>query len=249
MKIEYEWHDAKNDPPKENGDYLVSYFDEEVTDYGVYEDGQWFRSDGTRDTKANRITYWTEYPKPPRGEDVKVMLIKAPKNSDLVFMKQCVYVTMGKRPKDALPSSELITKLLAARHSPIRVLNYGFMITNIPSNTATHLARHVHAVPFISSLRNDRQDRIDGDKAPRDTPVDMIFYCNAEELMNIANKRLCNKAAVNTRSVVMEMCEEAAKVTPELGQFLVPMCMRCGGVCYEPEPCGRYPKYDGGKHT
>ena len=40
---------------------------------------------------------------------------------------------------------------------------------------------------------------MDGDKAPRDTPVDMIFYCNAEELMTFANKRLCGRAAKRTQ--------------------------------------------------
>ena len=150
---------------------------------------------------------------------------------------------MGKKdpPKNG-PSEKLVHDCLNARHSPIRVLNFAFMIEDIPSNISVHLCRHVHAVPFVSSLRNDRQNRMDGDKAPRDTPVDMIFYCNAEELMTIANKRLCNKAAPMTRKVVQMMCLEALDKMSELTGLLVPICERCGGVCHEVESCGKCTK-------
>ena len=144
-------------------------------------------------------------------------------------------------PKNG-PSEKLVHDCLNARHSPIRVLNFAFLIEDIPSNTSVHLCRHVHAVPFVSSLRNDRQNRMDGDKAPRDTPVDMIFYCNAEELMTIANKRLCNKAAPMTRKVVQMMCLEALGRMPELAGLLVPICQYHNGVCHEIESCGKCTK-------
>jgi len=147
---------------------------------------------------------------------------------------------MGKKdtPKNG-PSEKLVHDCLNARHSPIRVFNFAFLIEDIPSNTSVHLCRHVHATPYVSSLRNDRQDRIDGDKAPRDTPVDMILYCNAEEFMTISNKRLCNKAAPMTRRVVQMMCLEALDKMPELAGLLVPMCQYHGGVCHEIQGCGR----------
>ena len=147
---------------------------------------------------------------------------------------------MGKKdtPKNG-PSEKLVHDCLNARHSPIRVFNFAFLIEDIPSNTSVHLCRHVHAVPFVSSLRNDRQNRMDGDKAPRDTPVDMILYCNAEELMTIANKRLCNLASEKTRLVVKMMCIEAMDKMPELEGLLVPMCVYHGGVCHEMNSCGR----------
>ena len=150
---------------------------------------------------------------------------------------------MGKKdtPKNG-PSEKLVHDCLNARHSPIRVLNFAFLIEDIPSNTSVHLCRHVHAVPFVSSLRNDRQNRMDGDKAPRDTPVDMIFYCNAEELMTIANKRLCMKAAPLTRRVVQMMCLEALGRMPELAGLLVPMCQYHNGVCHEVDGCGKCTK-------
>nr|DAS64797.1 MAG TPA: Thymidylate synthase complementing protein [Caudoviricetes sp.] len=171
---------------------------------------------------------------------MKFTLIYKPEERELLLFKHCIWVTMGRKeaPKKP-PSSKLLRNVLHARHSPVRVLNFAFLIEDIPSNIATHLARHVHAVPFVSSLRNDRQERMDGDNAPRNTPVDMIFYCNAEELMTFANKRLCGRAAKRTQQVARMMCDEAEKAMPELSGDLVPMCIYHGGVCHELESCGR----------
>lgn len=170
---------------------------------------------------------------------MKVTLIYHPDARELLLMKRCVWVTQGKtaQPKEP-PSEKLLRGLLAARHSPIRVLNFAFLCEDVPGNIATHFARHVHAVPFISSLRNDRQERMDGDTAPRNTPVSMILYVNAEELQVIANKRLCGKAAEQTQELCKMMCNAAIDAMPELRDVLVPMCVHCGGVCYEMESCG-----------
>lgn len=172
---------------------------------------------------------------------MKVTCIYWPGERERMLFKRAVRITMGDatEPKNG-PSEKLLHDCLEARHSPIRVLNFGFLIENIPSNISVHLCRHVHATPFVSSLRNDRQDRMDGDTAPRNTPVDMIYFVNAEELMVISNKRLCNKAAPITRRVVQMMCMEALGRMPELTGLLVPMCQYHGGVCHEIENCGRY---------
>ena len=169
-----------------------------------------------------------------------VELIYYPGEKELELCKRAVWVTMGKTDKpEKTITRGLLRKLLIARHSPIRVLNFGFLIKDIPSNIATHLVRHVHAVPFVSSLRNDRQDKMDGDLAPRNTPVDMIFYCNAEELMIIANKRLCTKASVKTREVVYRMCTCVLERYPVFSGLLVPMCEWHGGICHEIDGCGK----------
>ena len=171
---------------------------------------------------------------------MRVECIKWPDESERMLFKRAIWVTMGKTemPKTG-PSSKLLHDALNARHSPIRVLNFAFLIEGIPSNISVHLCRHVHAVPFVSSLRNDRQDRMDGDKAPRDTPVDMILYMDAEELMIIANKRLCKKASEKTREAVEMMCVATIEKMPEMRGLLVPMCVYHGGVCHEIEGCGR----------
>lgn len=169
---------------------------------------------------------------------MNVSMICSPGEKELKLCLRAVWVTMGKNKEPQNPVSDaLLENLLTARHSPIRVLNFAFLLEGIPSNIATHLARHVHAVPFVSSLRNDRQDRMDGDLAPRNTPVDMIFYCDAEELMIVANKRLCNKASAQTQEAVRMMCDCVVKKFPVFENLLVPMCMYHGGVCHEIVPC------------
>lgn len=167
-----------------------------------------------------------------------VTLIKSPTEADWMEVKRRALITAWKQPK-TMPDSEWRHRILEARHSPIRYLMYSFKIDGIPSNTATHFARHVHAQPFISSLRNDRQTFTNGDKAPRNTPVDMIIDINAEELQVMANKRLCKQAAETTRSVMKMMCCLAQDATPELDGLLVPLCVYCGGVCHEMFPCRR----------
>lgn len=171
---------------------------------------------------------------------MKVSCIYWPGERERMLFKRCIRVTIGDtKPPANPPSYDLMHKVLNARHSPVRVLQFAFLIEGIPSNIATHLCRHVHSTPFVSTLRNDRQNRMNGDEAPRNTPVDMIFYCNAEELMVIANKRLCNLASEKTREVVKLMCLEALDVMPELEGLLVPMCLYHGGVCREIKGCGR----------
>ena len=174
---------------------------------------------------------------------MKVKMIKFPTEEDWVEVKRRALITQyGKGLGDVkVPSSDWKHKILEARHSPIRYLQFGFLIQGIPYNVSVHLCRHVHSQPYVSSLRNDRQTIIDGDSARRDTPVNMILDVNAEELMVIAHKRLCNKASSKTHYVVSLMCLEAKKMVPELGGLLVPMCKYNGGICHEMYSCGLSP--------
>lgn len=169
---------------------------------------------------------------------IRVELIDYPTPEDWFEVYRRALKTINKRPKKT-PDSAWISAILEARHSPIRRAMYSFEFEDIPSNTATHYARHVHAQPYISTLRNDLQEFIDGDHAPRNSPVGMILDVNAEELQVMANKRLCMKAAAMTRRVMYEMCQLVETVTPEMAGKLVPLCGYCGGVCHEMKPCGR----------
>ena len=168
---------------------------------------------------------------------MKVKLIKFPSNDDWIFCKQCALVTVG---KDAIrvPTQEWKHKILEARHSPIRVLQFAFKM-ELPYWVSVHLCRHIHAQPFVKSQRNDRQSDYDRTKAPQDEPVKMIWYFNAEELMIIANKRLCNKASEETRQVVQMMCDEVLRICPEFDGLLVPMCQYQNWKCHEMFPCNK----------
>lgn len=171
--------------------------------------------------------------------NVTVKLLKYPTDEDWMEVKRRALVTVGKKPVKT-PESRWRHKILEARHSPIRNLVYSFYIHDIPTWVATHLVRHHEGFqPYVKSQRNDRQDEYDRNAARQDAPVDMIVDLNAEALQTLANKRLCNLAAAETREVVREMCRLAEQATPELEGLLVPLCVYCGGTCHEMYPCGR----------
>ena len=122
-----------------------------------------------------------------------VKVLEAPTEDDWAKVKQRALVTVGTEAKTP-PTEAWKHAILEARHSPIRRLWFSFYI-ECPYWVSVHLCRHIHAQPYVQSQRNDRQSRYDRDKAQQDTEVKMILDVNAEELMVIANKRLCAKAA------------------------------------------------------
>lgn len=166
---------------------------------------------------------------------MEVNMTEWPNENDWHEAKRRALATMGKRLKTE-PDESWEKKILKARHSPIRRLRFSFDLIGIPSFVATHLARHIHAQPYIQSQRNDRQDNYDRNAARQDIPVNMIWDLNGEELLVIANKRLCKKADKTTRLIVQKMMDEVLKKCPEFSEELVPMC-KYAGCCKEMEPC------------
>jgi hypothetical protein len=154
-------------------------------------------------------------------------MIEYPSSRDWMEVKRRALVTIGKRPI-APPSDEWKHEILRARHSPIRYLRFSFLITDLPSWVSVHLCRHAHAQPYVRSQRNDRQSDYDRNAARQDAPVDMILDVNAEELMVIANKRLCRMASPETQEVVRQMCNAVLDRCPEFEGLLVPMCLWAG---------------------
>ena len=167
---------------------------------------------------------------------MEVILTKWPTEADWREAYRRALMTVGLKPVSD-PGEEWKRSILEARHSPIRYLQFSFDLIDLPSWVSVHLVRHVHAQPYVRSQRNDRQGEYDRTKAPQDAPVNMIWDMNAEELMAIANKRLCNQASEETRQVVKAMCEAVVEKCPEFRSFLVPMCRYHGGTCHEMKPC------------
>lgn len=170
---------------------------------------------------------------------MEVILLRHPTEEDWMECKRRALVTMGKNVTTP-PTDEWKRKILRARHSPIRYLQFSFYLKDIPSWVSVHLVRHVHAQPYVKSQRNDRQTEYDRTKAPQDSPVDMIWDVNGEELLTICNKRLCYKASKETRDVVYKMTQLVAETNPEFVPFMVPMCFHMNMSCPEFEPCGMY---------
>ena len=167
---------------------------------------------------------------------MNVQLLEYPSEWDWMEVKRRALVTVGKTPLMP-PTEDWKYKILRARHSPIRYLRFSFLLEDIPYWVSVHLVRHIHAQPYVKSQRNDRQADYDRTKAPQDAPVTMIWDMNAEELMVIANKRLCHQASEETRNVVKAMCYLVKEVCPEFHGLLVPMCKHNGTECHEMTPC------------
>lgn len=167
---------------------------------------------------------------------MKITMTEWPTEQDWMEVYKRALVTIGKKPIKA-PTHEWKQKILKARHSPIRRLRFSFEFEAIPTWMSVHFARHIHAQPYIKSQRNDRQNEYDRNKAPQDAPVNMIWDMGAEELMIIANKRLCNQAAEEVQEAVNEMCRQVIAKCPEFDDCLEPMCVYHGGVCHEMFPC------------
>lgn len=90
--------------------------------------------------------------------------------------------------------------------------------------------------------RRGVQNSVDADirslpeRFDRYAPTDLMGDLNAETLINLAHKRLCNKASKETREVMTAICNEVLKVDPDLFVHLVPQCIHCG-YCPEPKGC------------
>lgn len=166
-----------------------------------------------------------------------VKLLRHPTSDDWLGVKERALVTIGKRVQTP-PTEDWKKRILKARHSPIRYLQFSFYL-EVPYWVSVHLCRHVHAQPYIRSQRNDRQDLYDRNTAPQNEPVSMVWDMNAEELITIANKRLCNLASTETRDVVREMVRLVNNACPEFIDELVPMCKR-ENECHEMKGCGKY---------
>lgn len=146
--------------------------------------------------------------------------------------------TWRKSPKSGEPSVKWKKKIIKAEHSPLRCLMFNIDMYDIPSYTAGHFVRHVHAQPFVSTSRPDT----DGHQVPRDKQkksdlVNCRLFLNAEEIINISRKRLCNKAELPTRQAWQAVLDELRKTEPELVNACVPNCIY-RGFCPEIKSCG-----------
>lgn len=169
--------------------------------------------------------------------NTEISILKWPGAEDWALCKRCALVTVGKEAVTE-PDEAWKHAILKARHSPIRTLAFAFLLQNVPYYVSVHLARHVHAQPFIRSQRNDRQGEYDRNAARQDAPVNMIWYMNAEELMTVAGKRLCVLADKDTRAVVRMICRVVVERCPEFRGLLAPPC-ETTGTCAEMFPCGK----------
>ena len=170
----------------------------------------------------------------PKIENVEVL--KYPTEQDWEWCKTCTLNTVGKKSV-ASPTEEWKKKLIASEHSPLRELWFGIKMT-IPYWVSVHFVRHhIGCNHYVQSQRNDRQEKYDRTTATQGKYVNHIMSINAQELIFMAHKRLCNQASPETRHVMSVICSEIIKTNPEFKEFLVPLCEYRNGLCTEFYPC------------
>ena len=177
------------------------------------------------------------------ANNIKIEMIKYPTDEDWLLCKQCALNTIGKDSYD-FPTEQWKRKILKAEHSPIRTLWFAFKI-EMPYWVSVHFVRHKYGVEhFVQSQRDDRtNNNIPRAEKPQGEMVTHIMYVNAQELMFMARRRLCNQASKETREVMKMIVKEVLKTNPEFKGLLVPMC-KYQGRCPEFTPCTKFVSMD-----
>ena len=155
-------------------------------------------------------------------------------------VKEAARATIGKEGSGKEPTDAWKKQILLAEHSPIRLLQYTIKFKNIPYFVVMHLCRHSIGIShFVKSQREDRSEtHAKRSDLPQDAPVDYEMVANAQALINISRKRLCNQAAKETREAWEEAVDLISKADPVMGSVLVPECIYRGGCVEKFNPCG-----------
>lgn len=155
--------------------------------------------------------------------------------------------TIGKKPIEKEPSDNWKSKMLLAEHSPIRLLEFEWTWENIKQWTTAHLVRHHEGCEkFVHSQRDDRRAVLQEygvqtrDDLPQGALNTMDMTCNAQALINISRKRLCNCASKETREAWKQVKKSIAEVDPIMASKMVPECIYRGFCPEFLNSCGYY---------
>lgn len=145
--------------------------------------------------------------------------------------------TIGLMPSDREIKTEWKRKMLLCEHSPIRQITIKWKWTDLMSWVSVHFVRHwLGIVHWVSSQRSDRT----GINRNELTQSELVIHeaeANAQAIINISRKRLCNCASKETRDAWRSFLNEVQKVEIELFNVCVPECIY-RGHCYEFKSCG-----------
>lgn len=174
--------------------------------------------------------------------EVSVEILRYPTDEDWRRCKMMALNTIGRRYASSEVTEDWKRKILRSEHSPIRTLMFTIRM-ELPYWVSVHFCRHKYGVEhYVSSQRNDRQDRYDRTRAPQGAFVVHVMDINAAELMQMARMRLCRQASVETRMVMTEIRDAVIETNPEFADFLQPKCVIHGG-CNEFVPCGYWKEH------
>lgn len=153
--------------------------------------------------------------------------------------------TIGKNPLDKEPSNSWKAKMILAEHSPIRLIEYEWTWSDIMQWVSTHLVRHHEGCEkFVHSQRGDRRAILEEynvssrNELPQGATNDMDMTANAQALINISRKRLCNCASKETREAWKQVQDAIREVDPVMADKMVPECIYRGFCPEFMNPCG-----------
>lgn len=142
--------------------------------------------------------------------------------------------TVGKPEIDKEPLDKWKRRLLLSEHSPIRQLWYKWKWIDLKYWVSVHFTRHKIGIEhWVRTQRSDRTG-VTRDKLSQSTVVEHECEANAQAIINISRKRLCNSASPETREAWKEVLN---KIDPALSSCCVPDCIY-RGYCYEFKSCG-----------
>lgn len=145
--------------------------------------------------------------------------------------------TVGKEDGTKEPSYFWKKRMLLSEHSPIRTIRYRIKIYDIPYWVAMHFVRHKVGVEhWVKTQRTDRTGA-DRSQLKQDALIDYVFEANQQALINMSRKRICNKAAKETRTAWYKVLSAILLKDATLWEVLVPECVYRGN-CYEMITCG-----------
>lgn len=193
---------------------------------------------------------------------VKVTRFECPK-ADWIRVVNAARRTWGKEPITHEPSVAFKKEMLLAEHSPIRLLEYDFTISDIRQWVTVHLVRHHEGCEkFVHTQRDDINVEIEKitkniidilreegmllpgwgtrDYLFQGQPNDMDMTCNAQAFINISRKRLCcGCASPETRMAWTIVIDKLYEIDPILAEKCVPECIY-RGFCPEKKRCCGY---------
>ena len=152
-------------------------------------------------------------------------------------VKDSTMNTIGKTT-GSYPTSEWKRRLLMSEHSPIRRIKFYWRWKDLKSWVSVHFVRHKIGIEhWVSTQRTDRTG-INRDDLPQGSLVNHACDADAQALINISRRRLCNCASKETREAWQQVKNKVGITEPELAGCMVRECVYRNGFCTEVFTCG-----------
>ena len=149
--------------------------------------------------------------------------------------------TMNTIGKDTgkYPTSEYKRRLILAEHSPIRRLKFYWRWSDLKYWVSVHIVRHKIGIEhWVSTQRTDRTG-VNRDEIPQSALVKHACEADAQAMINISRRRLCNCASKETRDAWQQVKDKVAQYgEAELASCMVRECVYRNGLCPEMFTCG-----------